>query len=114
MQPGVKKILGIKPPHILDDPLLAQSTQQLLEERVCVRWWRSPRDQVVCNMLLAGWLGALIEACANEETAAPDPIHQAEHFARQAFASGCTVADMAEHLRDEPQHLRRSFPCGAR
>ena len=108
IQPGVKKILGVKPPHVLQDPILARATQQLLE-RVCVRWWRSPQDQVVCNMLLAGWLGTLIEACANEETAAPDPINQAEHFARHAFASGCTIADMAEHVGMRPSTFADHF-----
>lgn len=94
-QPGPMKIIGIRPPYVIEVPHLVRSAQQLLE-RVCVRWWRSEQDQVVCNMMLAGWIGQLIE----HYTQAPeqDPIARAEQYARRALASGCTVADMAREV----------------
>ena len=94
-QPGPMKIIGIKPSYIIEAPHLVQASQQLLE-RICIRWWRSEQDQVVCNMMLAGWLGQLIEHYS--QAPEQDLIARAEQHARRAFTSGCTVDDMARQV----------------
>lgn len=73
---------------------LAEQAQILLAE-ISRRWWRGDHDALVATGLLAAWVARLADACRNPERNRSDPVAQAEAYAREGFARGCTVADLA-------------------
>jgi AraC-like DNA-binding protein len=71
---------------------MVQNTQAFMNQ-VCIRWWRSGYDQMICNMHLATWLAHLFEYSSLGSS--DDLASRAEHYARRSLATGCSVADMA-------------------
>jgi AraC-like DNA-binding protein len=112
-QPDARSLWGVDLPLLLPAPCLTRT--QLLVRRIANRWWRSDVDQFICNTMLSGWIGWIVDLLIRPQAIAEDPTYRdgdapapstlqsgsdavvdaADDSARRGFTHGLTVADLA-------------------
>lgn len=118
VQPSALAVWNVELPIRLPGPL--QTRARRAAQRIADQWWRSNLDLLAANATLTGLLADCVtrlrERWSPEQSAPtanagdePDWLIEAEALARQLAQTGCSVADLADHVGLRREHFTARY-----